>query len=170
MRVSLNMFTPVAVVHDLTVEVTDRCKAKPCLVPVWSKCYTHYSVTLKTHPCLNCLLQKVTCSDIIYIQFISIFIYSNWSVGIFLKPMLGVCISQWKSVCVQLLFFCNVVRFAVKFVVPLRSFMLKLVMIISSSNKSGKMCLPDWCNPAVFLYDSCPEFCSTWNLTASAIP
>lgn len=37
----------------------------------------------KAHPCLNYLLQKVTCNDIIYIDFISIFIYINWSVAYF---------------------------------------------------------------------------------------
>lgn len=98
--------------------------------------HLHYSITLTS--CLKDLLQTVTCSDIIYIQFICIFIYINWFCGIFLCWVSLFCISQWKCVTVQLLdswFICNV-RFAVKCAVPLTSFRLNCVMINSSRNKT----------------------------------
>lgn len=53
----------------------------------------------KTHPHLNYLLQKVAHGDIIYIQFICIFIYINWSGAYFLKPMLGFCLYFPREKC-----------------------------------------------------------------------
>ncbi len=71
---------------------------------------------------------------------VTLFIESSY---VFLSTLIGslhifknqcwvsVCISQWKSVSVQLLFdFCrHIVRFAVKFVVPLSILKLNLVMM-----------------------------------------
>lgn len=125
----------------------------------------------KTHPCLTYLCiwwRKVTLFINDWYVFLStligpLHIFKNNVGFLFVFPFgnTPVCSFSWIFfVCV-----CKIFTFAVEFLYP----RLNLVMINSSSNKCGKMQLPKWCNPAVCLCDSCPEFCYWSNFTASAM-
>lgn len=102
--------------------------------PMFSSCliqmlHLHYSITLRPIHVWTLFCKRL----FIYSSYV---FYLHWLVRcIFLKAMLG-CLfvyfpMQKVSVCSFSLIFCNAVRFAVKFVVPLNSFSLNLVMINS---------------------------------------
>lgn len=78
-----HVFTLVAVIHNLTMNTTE-IYIKPKHVQFPFDDVTHSNPKLLNSLLFKLfLLQNVSCGDTIYIQFICIFIYSNWCVVIF---------------------------------------------------------------------------------------